>query len=360
MGLSFRVKGLEMKTKKHLYCCSSYYQLLVSLMKAMTQDRRIDLVLEEHGIETAGQLALRLESPQISCVDKVFVCPDSTKVDPYVQRCASFFPWQRRQILRHVDKVFGGTDIVARERYGRIHLFWDLGYMGTYCNIRRIHYTLHEDALNSYQHIRDNRKNYAYLFQKPAWKFFCKKHFGIGVIPFGYSRYCDRVEVNDRNGIDIPQDKVEEAPRAELELLLSDSCKKEISQLFLENLSLDAPDAAGAVLVLTEPFAVTGRLADKKAQIKLYRGLLKEYAQGKEVLIKPHPRDNLDYRKYFPEAKIIEKNIPMEVLNFCSGFQISKAVTVTSSVLQGIRCAGEKVYLGAEYLDKYKMDAEGD
>lgn len=347
-----------MTERKHLYCCSSYYQLLVSLMKALTQGQKIDLVLEEHGIETAAVLAGELErseSPILrDCVDRVFVCPDSEKTDPYIQRCAAFVPWQRREILHHMDRIFAGTDIGRKDIYERIHVFWDLGYAGTYCNIRKIHYTLHEDSLNSYQHIKDNRKNYSYIFQKHGLKFCLKKYFHTGVIPFGYSDCCDVVEVNDKKGIEIPLDKVTEIPRKELEKQLTLKQKKAIFDVFTAGMSSEGFSAEGAVLILTEPFAVTGRLPDEEAQFRLYQDMIEDYAQDSKVLIKAHPRDSMDYRKYFPDAEVMEKNIPMEILNFDENFRISRAVTVTSSVIQGLSCVDEKIYLGAEFLHKYK------
>lgn len=355
-----------MDRKKQLYCCSSYYQLLISLMKALTQAQRVDLVLEEHGIETARLLAPALVHQMAGCVDQVFVCPDSEKIDPYRQRCASFLPWQRRQVLRHMEKVF--EEMAFRERenfakekedfakeYEKIHVFWDLGYAGTYLNIRRIPYTLHEDSLNSYQHIRENRPNYRYIFEPKGWKFRLKKHFRIGVIPFGYSDCCDAVEVNEKAGIEILPDKVREAPRAELEKALTKEQKKKLFDLFMAGVEMEEGWKGDTVLLLTEPFALTGRLPSVEAQVKLYRDILEQYEGKGQVYLKPHPRDTVDYRKYFPKVMMMEKNIPMEVLNFNEHFQVSRAITVTSSAVWGIHCAGEKIYLGREFLGRYTL-----
>lgn len=341
-----------MRKKKTLYCCSSYYQLLISLMKALTQEQKIDLVLEEHGIETSSQLAPGLLQQMDCCVEQVFVCPDCKHVDPYRQRCASFFPWQRRRILRHMDNVFAGVGADIREVYGEIHVFWDLGYAGTYLNIRRIHYILHEDSLNSYQHIRQNRPNYAYIFQPEGWKFRLKKDFHAGVIPFGYSDCCDVVEVNEQAGIEIPLDKVREVSRTELEKRLTKEQKKMIYALFMAQVRLDEGDCE-SMLLLTEPFVVTGRLPNVEAQLMLYRDVIEDYGKGCRILLKPHPRDTMDYGKYFPKVQILERNIPMEVMNFDEHFRVSRAVTVTSSALWGIDCAKEKVYLGKEFLERY-------
>lgn len=340
-----------MTDRKQLYCCTSYYQLMIALMRALAMNQRMDLVLEEHGIKTVGMLAIRLKRELKGCVDQVFVCPDSDQVDPYVQRCASFLPWQRRQVVRHMNQVWGNGGF-RQEQYESIHVFWDLGYAGTYFNIRNIHYRLHEDSLNSYQHIRANRPHYSYIFHRKGIQFFLKKYFHMGVIPFGYSHCCDTVEVNDKTGIEIPPDKVEEVPREKLEKQLTKSQREAIFRVFADRSSDFSENEP--VLLLTEPFALTGRLPDMETQVRLYRDVIQRYAPEGEILIKAHPRDELDYGKYFPKARIMEKNIPMEILNFDESFRVSRAITVTSSALQGIRCANEKVYLGPEFLHKYK------
>ena len=81
--------------------------------------------------------------------------------------------------------------------------------------------------------------------------------------------------------------------------------------------------------------------------------IVNEYGQGKKLVIKAHPRDAMDYEKIFPDAMIIEKNIPMEILNFNESISFSVAVTVTSSVIGGLANVGEKKLLGVDFLKKY-------
>ncbi|MCC8067715.1 MAG: glycosyltransferase family 52 protein [Clostridiales bacterium] len=379
--------------KKQLYCCSSYYQVLVSLMRALARGERIDLILEEHGIETAAELAARLQRMPDGCVENVFVCPENAKADPYAQYEKPLLPGRRRRLCRYMNRVLEGADDHYRKwktQYEQIHVFWDLGYTGTWLNIRHIHYTLHEDSLNSYQHIRKNRPHYAYLFQKRSWKYVSGKYLRLRVNPFGYSDCCDAVEVNQKKNLDIPVDKVMELPRADLEAALTKEQKAALFAVFTGDIP-DFAEAAGnpglspsagvaggtgqllpakkagdfgsptafvssgiALLLLTEPFALTGRLPDEETQARLYRDVIDRYADGGEVLIKPHPRDPMDYLTRFPDAHLIAKNIPMEVLNFEERFHVRRAVTVNSSAIQTLRCAEEKICLGQEFLQKYR------
>ena len=61
--------------------------------------------------------------------------------------------------------------------------------------------------------------------------------------------------------------------------------------------------------------------------------------------IKPHPRDIFDYSQLFPDAIILERTMPSEVLNFCLPFTFRRAVTVQSFVLRGFTAAEEKIHL---------------
>ncbi len=338
------------KKKKSLYVCSSYYQVFLTLLKILSRKERADICLEIHGVETAVSLSDSLI--RISGVEKVYVVPTTDKVYPYIQRNASFIPWQRRRLVRHVDKIFEGK--FDKDKYDEINIYWDLSYVGTYLNIKKIHYILHEDSLNSYKHIKKNRPNYSYIYSRPRIKFQLKKLFGI-VIPFGYSKYCDVIEVNDIEGIEIPTDKVRQVVRKDIENTLTREEKKSIfSAFFSDEKKEGVSGEEKRVLILTEPFFLTGRLPSKEAQIKLYEDIIDKYKGEGRIYIKAHPRDNVKYEEYFKEAVVMQKNVPTEVLNFDENFKFEKAITVTSSAVQGIDGAKEKLYLGPEFLEIYK------
>ena len=340
------LEQVKKKSYIELFACSSYYQVMISLAKALADEIEIDIVLEEHGIETADELAKRISTVMKEYVNHVYVCSTSSEVDPYEQKETSGDAVLSERLSHHVDEMFDGLDVKAF--YDQINIFWDLGYVGTYLNIRNINYTLHEDSLNSYKFIKKNRPNYSYIFDNELRD----KH--VGVIPFGYSECCSIVEVNDIEGIEIPHDIVRECNRECVLSSLDDEAKKLIFKAFVsEDFNLGNIDSS-ATLLLTEPFAITGRLPDEESQIRLYRELIEKYGDDGYVVIKAHPRDTLDYKKYFPKAVIIEKNMPMEVLNFDKRVHFENAVTVCSSVINGLENVDRKVYLGAEYLREYK------
>ncbi len=79
----------------------------------------------------------------------------------------------------------------------------------------------------------------------------------------------------------------------------------------------------------------------------MFKAVAKKYAVG-PLFIKTHPRDTTDYAALFPEAVILERTMPSEVLNFCLPFHFARAVTVQSFVLRGVTAADEKILLTLE------------
>ena len=105
------------------------------------------------------------------------------------------------------------------------------------------------------------------------------------------------------------------------------------------------------MLVLSEP------LCDLDVRKQIFTDIINEYGQicghDLQVLIKPHPRDVLDYTKEFPEHIVLSGMFPMEILNFIPGLRFRRVVSVLT-VPNGIRFAEEVLFLGEDFLDKYE------
>ncbi len=340
------------------YACSSYYQLLITLQKACVYGQTVDIVLEEHGLETAAELAKKLSGSKELNVRNVFACPDHPDMDPYRDYLILSDKDKCDELVSYVREITSGVDF---REYNDINVFWDLGFVGTCLNICKIPYTLHEDSLNSYQHIKGVRTNYEYIYDRSGNEFLRRKEGKEGVIPFGFSDYCNAVEVNCKDGIEIDDPevllKLREVPRKDIEDRLTEEDRRNIFEAFFggrEKPDSDDKDQKDRFLLLTEPFAKTGRLENEEQQIALYKRIVDEYSDGAELVIKAHPRDDLDYKEVFPDALIFEKNVPMEVMNYDNSVRFKRALTVTSSVLQNIINADDKIFLGREYLDEFR------
>ena len=102
-------------------------------------------------------------------------------------------------------------------------------------------------------------------------------------------------------------------------------------------------NAAGATLLLPRSFVEDG-LMTQAEQNAMFKAVAAKYTAG-PLFIKTHPRDTTDYHALFPDAVILERTMPSEVLNFCLPFKFARAVTVQSFVLRAFTAADEKILL---------------
>ena len=82
-------------------------------------------------------------------------------------------------------------------------------------------------------------------------------------------------------------------------------------------------------------------------QNAMFKAVAAKYTAG-PLFIKTHPRDATDYGALFPDAVVLERTMPSEVLNFCLPGKFRRAVTVQSWVLRGFTAAEENIFLSLE------------
>ena len=288
----------------------------------------------------------------------------------FEEKASDFFPQLRRY---HTDRGNIVINMLARIKYtkllGRlqepyvpvdfkeykdIYVFCDSDPIGYYLSYKKLYYHAVEDGLNcleSYDTARyDNRGHFALK----AWM----AAHNLIFIQNGYAKYCLDMEVNDKSVLPYPIDKHIEQPREELTAHLSDADKDILIHLFIENMDELQKDldtgAEDKVLVLSEP------LCDLHVRKQIFTDIINEYGQidghKAQVLIKPHPRDVLDYKKEFPEHVVVNGMFPMEVMNFIPGLRFRRVVSVFT-VPNAIRFAEEIVFLGEDFMDQYEEPA---
>ena len=101
------------------------------------------------------------------------------------------------------------------------------------------------------------------------------------------------------------------------------------------------------ILLLTDP------LCTLDVRERIFKDIVEEYEKQGQIFIKPHPRDELDYRKVFPGYPMFDGTVPMEMLNFFPDLHFDQVVTVFTD-LKGIRFADKLVRLGDEFMDRYE------
>ena len=238
--------------------------------------------------------------------------------------------------------------------YKDIYVFCDSDPIGYYLAGNRIPYHAVEDGLDCLRYYDTARYDNRGHFRLKAFM----AALGLIFIQNGYSRYCIDMEVNDLSVLPFPVPKAVEARREELAAKLTPDDRERLTRLFIANrgeldVKLDAAagDGRPTVLVLTEP------LCGLETRKRLFADLIRENGtvDGAEglIVIKPHPRDVLDYAPLFPDAVVLDKFFPMEILNFIDGLMFDRVVTVYT-VPSSLHCVKEAVYLGDDFMDRYE------
>lgn len=129
--------------------------------------------------------------------------------------------------------------------------------------------------------------------------------------------------------------------------------KDRIYQLYAESYGLKIDVNQTYDLLLTNPLYNDGFLISEERQINIYKDIIRDYFTH-PVLIKPHPRDNVDYQRYFPECIVIDKGISSELLSFNQNLRLGTAFTVYSTSCSAFQEKAERIIV----LEDYRMPAD--
>lgn len=236
------------------------------------------------------------------------------------------------------------------KEYKDIYVYCDSDPIGYYLNQNHIRYHAVEDGLNCLKNFDAARYDNRGHFKLKA---FLSRYLNLIFVQNGYGKYCMDMEVNDISAIHYPCPRYIEQPRKELVDRLTEADKQLILQAFVKNKEelehqiAESNKVGDKILILTDP------LCTLDVREKIFRDVIKMYEKEGSIFIKPHPRDELDYRKLFPEYPQFDATVPMEMLNFFPGLRFKKVVTVFTEV-KGLPFAEEAVRLGADFMDAYE------
>lgn len=316
--------------KPNLYICHTAYQVLVDLLRAGRAEGKPHTMVLSAAVADAEALAARLDKTGV--VRTVLV--DETRWPGTVT--GPLAAWRCR---RAFEKLCGWK--LDHALYENIYIHNDWSVLGRYLQDCRAGYILCEDTFGSTlgpdQHLVTD--------QRAAPDFARKQKTGRGYLYWGDSPWCKAVESEDaaRCSLFGPDKMVTDSKGALLESLTDDE-KAMVRSVFLTR---PLPEQAeGATLLLPRSFVADG-LMTQESQDAMFKAVAARYAVG-PLFIKTHPRDTTDYQALFPDAVILERTMPSEVLNFCLPFTFRRAVTVQSFVLRGFTAAEEKILLTLE------------
>lgn len=128
----------------------------------------------------------------------------------------------------------------------------------------------------------------------------------------GSHKNIKKVYLTRENNHPLIKDKVEVIDMKKLWNDLSFDEQKEILDIFnvnLDNINFDGKTA----LILTQPL-YEDNLATLEDEFKIYNEFFDKF-KDYTIIIKPHPRDEKDYRKIYHDVEIIDKDFPIELLS---------------------------------------------
>ena len=345
--------------KERIYVCHTYYHVYVACLKELA------LPKEKQGKATLVLSTMSNDFGNLK--ERAEVCSLFEEVAMFDEKGDVFFPelqkyhTDRGNLVLNMFSRIRYTKLLGRlqepyvpvdfKQYKDIYVFCDSDPIGYYLSYRKIYYHALEDGLNCIQYYDTARYDNRGHFGLKAWM----SARNLIFIQNGYGKYCLDMEINDKSVVPYPCDKYIEQSRAALVDRLTDEDKELLLRLFLEDMEglLEKLNrgAEDKILVLSEP------LCDMDTRKRIFSDIIEQYStvngnQG-QVLIKPHPRDLLDYEKEFPQHIVLSGSFPMEMMNFIPGLRFKRVISVLT-VPNGIKFAEEVLFLGEDFLDKYE------
>lgn len=345
--------------KERIYVCHTFYHVYVSCLKELA------LPKERQGKAT---LVLSTMSNNFGNLkERADLCPLFEEVIMFDEKEDVFFPELQKY---HTDKGNLFLNMLSRIKYTKlfgkleekyvpvdfklykdIYVFCDSDPIGYYLNYKKIAYHAVEDGLNCIQYYDTARYDNRGHFGLKAWMAARNLIF----IQNGYAKYCLDMEINDISVVPYPCKKYIECPRAALVERLTKEDKDILIRLFIENLdgllTKLRTGSAHKVLVLSEP------LCELDVRKQIFTDIIRDYTtidgEQAQVIIKPHPRDVLDYEKEFGQYIVLSGMFPMEILNYIPDLSFDRVISVLT-VPNGILFAKDVMFLGEDFLDRYE------
>ncbi len=345
--------------KERIYVCHTYYHVYVACLKELNLPRerrgRAELVLSTMSNDF-GDLKSRAEASGLFGAVYMF----EEKEDICFPELMKYHKDRGNLLLNMIDRI-KYTKLLGKlqqsyvpvdfKEYKDVYVFCDSDPIGYYLSYKKIKYHALEDGLDcisTYDTARyDNRGH----FKLKAFM----ASLNLIFIQNGWAKYCIDMEVNDISILPYPCPKYIQKPRAALVEALDEEAKNILIHLFIADMDeINRKLREGGenkVLVLTEP------LCSLEVRERIFRDVIEQYgnACGEDtvIMIKPHPRDVLDYHRLFSQYIVLDGKFPMEVLNFIPDLRFRRVVSVFT-VPSSIRFAEEIVYLGEDFMDNYE------
>lgn len=345
----------QAKTRKRIYVCHTLYHVYVSMLKEMIQfcgQGKADIALSDIFMDFED-LDERLR--KVAVFDGVYRLHEVRDENiPGLMK----YKQNHNNILKHLvnrliytikyGKAQDAFFTIDFKAYEDIFVYCDSDAIGYYLNYHHIPYHAVEDGLDCLRHSDAAHEDNEGHFALKA----LLARYNLIFIQNGYSKYCLDMEINDDSFINYQFDKYKVVPRKPMEQALNHEQREKMLAVFLpdfEEITNQLQGCENCILFLTEAFPNVASVREEVA-----KEIVRDYCQGYQVVIKPHPRDDIDYKRLFPDCVVIKGKFPIEVLNFIEGIHFKKAVSIITSVMGSIEFVDEKINIGPHIWDKYE------
>lgn len=334
--------------KPDLVFCHTYYQVFVASIRAMRAPQKPDLVLASGVLPGAEALKSRLDEAGI--FGRILLFNEQESHSPMYKNPVMVLLFQHFMHRRYIEKVRGFR--LDFSRYGRVYFYNDWNELCRYVQDCHVPYIMCEDsfARNAVQEY----DWFALQAAKPLYRL--RRAIGYGYLYWGAYKHTAAIETECLADTGPWADNFVEDSKAALFASVTEPEKQILTRIFVT--AALPPAAEKPFLLLTRPYLTDGYVSSVAEQLAIFGKVLQQYAAGCTVFIKPHPRDNVNYAAAFPDAVILDKNMPSEVLNIAFPFRFVRAVTTGSSALNTLTCADERLSLPDEEYVGSDADAE--
>ncbi|MCR4990323.1 MAG: lipooligosaccharide sialyltransferase [Lachnospiraceae bacterium] len=346
--------------KDRIYVCHTFYHAYIATVKELnlpeSQRGKATLVLSTMSNDFGSLREKALKSGLFEDVlmfdEKEDICfPEVMKY--HADKGNTFLNLlQRIRYTKLLGKAQEENIPVDFKEYKDIYVFCDSDPIGYYLNYKKIRYHAVEDGLDTIKYCDDARYGNRGHFKLKA--FMAK--LNLIFIENGYSKYCIDMEVNDISALKYKLPNYVEAPREKLFKGIPDKDRHYLMDIFMDDPETllgqlrNIEPGKKKVMILSDP------VCDYETRKKMMRDIINEYAKDASVMIKPHPRDVVDYKNEFRDCIIIKGRFPMEILNEIPEFKVDRVVSILT-VVDAIGFADERIFLGADFMDRYEDPA---
>lgn len=328
----------------NIFICETYYHLLISMIKNIHCENKNDLIifgdrLDNSLVDNKILISHLIES---QIFRKIYILDYKQDFKRY-SHYGVLYQIHRYFFINSIKKNIEKTLI----DYHQIYLFNDISTIGKCINKLHKKYILLEDGLDCFQN------NHNIIEINSSFKRIIKQIL-YGSSQLGQSKNIEYIEVNNKNNIFIKNKKIIEAKKDNMFNALSLKDKQLIFNIFSTQINLNYTENYS--LMITQPLYNDGLLSSLDEQISIYRYIANHYIKEEKLIIKTHPRENIDYLSYFPNAIILDKNFPIEIISFQNKINFHKIITVSSTSIEMIHNCNQKLKLGWDWLEQIRKE----